>query len=105
MRVKGQSPAAHKAATIALADAYSKCPPWCLPDTETYSDGQIDSHGICITAADFGMIKQQIQALPEYKDMGTNNKIKGGAVDAHLCSTVKAFVAGITAKGPVALQF
>jgi len=83
-----------KEALLQYFDMAAECPPWCVPGTAT-SDGLVaDTNGICITGQDTLMFKQQISDLPEWKHMGTNNKIPGNAGIMSICKMAKNFVAG-----------
>jgi len=90
--------AAHKLALVDFFAMAAACPEHCIPGTATFTDdGVMDSHGVCITPEDFALMKEQIMSTPEYEDMGTGGRFKAGAVDKHICTTAKAFMAGIEA--------
>jgi len=74
----------------------SKCPTTCDEGSGVHTkevDGDDTVNKICITSADIGMMKDQIEDMPNYKDMGTNNRFKAGP-PADVCRMVKNTMAG-----------
>merc|ERR1712146_681989 len=51
------------------------------------ADGETTTNEVCITADDIAGMKSQITDLPNYKAMGTNNKIPAGHT-ASICRMV-----------------
>jgi hypothetical protein len=85
---------AKKAALHNVLDAGTWCEQYCFPGTATKTnDGVADSHGICIDQIVYKQLAQQLDDLPNYKAMGTNDKIKAGP-KADLCRMVKNTLCG-----------
>jgi len=83
-----------KKAFIQYFEMAAACPPWCVPGSATSDGDNQDTHGICITGEDVNIYKQQIADLPEWKAMGTNNKIPGNFGIISMCKMAKNFLAG-----------
>jgi hypothetical protein len=88
-----------KKALLAYFEVATKCPPWCIPGTETSDEGVQDTNGICIDGASVEMFHAQIEDLPEWKAMGTNLKIPGNAGIMSICEMAKNFRDGFKAGG------
>jgi len=82
-------------AVFAMAEA---CPPWCMPHTATSDGLTADTNGVCLTSDVISMFVEQIEDLPVYKNMGTNNKIPAGP-PSDLCRMATEFSEGFGAGG------
>jgi hypothetical protein len=85
---------AKKQALIQYFDMAAACPPWCVPGSATSDGDNQDTHGICITGEDVNIYKQQIADLPEWKAMGTNNKIPANFGIISMCKMAQNFLKG-----------
>jgi len=83
-----------KAAMLQYFEMAAECPEWCVPGSATNDGDNQDTHGICITGQDVNIFKQQIADLPEWKGMGTNNKIPANFGIISICQMGKNFLGG-----------
>jgi hypothetical protein len=96
--------AAKKQAYMDYFETALACPMFCFPGTENYdSNGDQMTHGICVTEEDVAGFKMQIEDLPVYKAMGTNDRFAPGP-PADLCrmakQTAEGFMAGFATPAP-----
>merc|ERR1719379_709637 len=85
-----------------FTEAGSKCPMWCVPGSETYTDdGVMVTHGFCLTRDDWKQFKEEVEDTPEYHNIGTVMSSTGeGRFEAdnqwnkRMCTMAKSFIEG-----------
>merc|ERR1719502_1981506 len=85
-----------------FTEAGSKCPMWCVPGSETYTDdGVMVTHGFCLTRDDWKQFKEEVEDTPEYHNIGTVMSSTGegrfeadNQWNARMCTMAKSFIEG-----------
>lgn len=85
-----------KAGLEAFWNMGAACPTTCDKGTDVHAkevNGDDTSNSICVTREDIGMMRMQIEDMPNYKKSGTNGRFSAGPPPA-VCRMVKNIQAG-----------